>query len=406
MKQEAKEVTPVKKETIKGSMDRRISIDFQDADIKSVLRLMAEYGNVSIVSSDDVKGSVTLTMKDVLWTKALDTILNVNSLSKQQEGNVIIVTTLDRKKRDDEARLKAVDDENKRKDQEHKEKAEKGLLKQVLIEAKIVQATESFVRNIGVQWGFGNQQNVSGGTYGLGVAGGSNTQTTGTLNQYSQSYPSQIGVTNSAGTSLSMAAVNFPAATTSPAIGLVFGGATGFLETQLAALETNGTGKLISAPKVVTMEGIKAVIKQGAEVPYITPASGTSPATVSFKEALLSLEVTPKITDEGKISMEIKASNNSPDYSNEILGNPPIKTSEVESKVVINDGDTIVIGGVMVTDEEKNVQGWPWLQQIPVLGWLFKTEDLTRSKQQLLIFVTPRILKSDKFEENAEKIIN
>lgn len=400
-------VTPVKRETVKGSTDRIISIDFQEADIKSVLRLMAEYGNVSIVSSDDVKGNVTLSMKNVPWKQALDTILEVNSLAKKQTDNIITVTTLERKKKDEADRVKAADDQNKaddeRKAREQKMMAEKGLLKQVLIEAKIVEATEAFVRNIGVQWGFGNQQNVSGGTYGLGVTGGSSTSQT---NTYSQSYPSQIGVTNSDGTSLAMAAVNFPAAIAGPSIGLVFGGATGFLETQIAALETNGTGKLISAPKVVTMEGIKAIIKQGAEVPYTTPASGTSPATVSFKEALLSLEVTPKITDEGKISMEIKASNNSPDYANEVQGNPPIKKSEIESKVVISDGDTIVIGGVMVTDEEKSVSGWPWLQQVPVLGWLFKTENVTKTKKQLLIFVTPRILKGENFKESAEKIIN
>jgi type IV pilus assembly protein PilQ len=282
--------------------------------------------------------------------------------------------------------------------------AEKGLLKQVLIEAKIVEATEDFVRSIGVQWGFGNQQKVSGGTYGLGLTGGSNTSPT---NAKTQSYPPEIGFTDpSTSKSLTMAAVNFPAAIASPTIGLVFGGATGFLETQLAALETNSTGKIISAPKVVTMEGIKAIIKQGAEVPYTTPASGTSPATVSFKEALLSLEVTPKITDEGKISMEIKASNDSPDYQNEVQGNPPIKKSEVESKVVISDGDTIVIGGVMVTNETKAVSGWPWLQKIPVLGWLFKTENINKGKKQLLIFVTPRILKGDNFGESAEKIIN
>jgi type IV pilus assembly protein PilQ len=393
------DITPVKKETVKGYMDRKISIDFQDADIKSVLRLMAEYGNVSIVSSDDVKGNVTLSMKNVPWTKALDTILDVNSLSKQEEGNVIIVTTLARKRQNDDARLKAIDDENKRKDQEHKDKAEKGLLKQVLIEAKIVEATEDFVRTIGVQWGFGNQQKVSGGTYGLGVTGGSNTSTS---NPYTQVYPPEINVTPTRAT----AAVNFPSVIASPAIGLVFGGATGFLETQLAAMETNGTGKLISSPRVVTMEGIKAVIKQGAEVPYTTPASGTSPATVSFKEALLMLEVTPKITDEGKISMEIKASNNSPDYQNEVQGNPPIKKSEVESKVVIGDGNTIVIGGVMATSEDKSASGWPWLQKIPVLGWLFKTESKEIHKKQLLIFVTPKILKSDYLGESPEKIIN
>ena len=393
---------PIKEKTF--NQDKIISIDFQDADIRSVLRLMAEYGNISIVWSDEVRANVTLSMKDVPWIKVLDTILDVNSLSKQQEGNVIIVTTMARKKQNDDAKLKAIDDENKRKDQEHKEKAEKGLLKQVLIEAKIVEATEDFIRNIGVQWGFGNQQKINAGsTYGLGVTGGSNSATT---NAYSQTYPSQIGLKNTTGTSLATAAVNFPSVVASPAIGLVFGGATGFLETQLAALETNGSGKLISSPKVVTMEGIKAIIKQGAEVPYTTPASGTSPATVSFKEALLSLEVTPKITDEGKISMEIKASNNSPDYANEVLGNPPIKKSEVESKVVISDGDTIVIGGVMVTNETKAVSGWPWLQQIPVLGWLFKTENINKGKKQLLIFVTPWILKSDNFGESPEKIIN
>ena len=395
------------KETVKKYTDRVISLDFQDADIKSVLRLMAEYGNISIVSSDEVKGTITLTMKNVPWTKALDTILDLNSLSKKQEGNVIIVTTLERKKKDEADRVKANDDQNKaddeRKAREQKMMADKGLLKQILIEAKIVEATESFVRNIGVQWGFGNQQKVSGGTYGLGLTGGSNSSS---ANAYSQSYPSQIGVTDSSGKALAMAAVNFPTTMASPAIGLVFGGATGFLETQLAALETNGNGKLISSPKVVTMEGIKAVIKQGAEVQYTTPASGTSPATVSFKEALLKLEVTPKITDEGKISMEISASNDSPDYANSVQGNPPIKKSEVQSKVVISDGDTVVIGGVMSTQEDIQDTGWPFLQHIPVLGWLFKTQTSDRTRKQLLIFVTPRILKGDKFTESSEKIIN
>jgi len=152
------------------------------------------------------------------------------------------------------------------------------------------------------------------------------------------------------------------------------------------------------------MEGIKAIIKQGTEVPYTTPASGTSPATVSFKEALLKLEVTPKITDEGKISMDIKASNDSPDWANQVQGNPPIKKAEIESKVVISDGDTVVVGGVMSIDESTSVSGWPWLQKIPVLGWLFKTENVNRNKKQLLIFVTPKILKGDNIKESAGKL--
>lgn len=391
-KGEETEVKPFKTEAVKG-MDRIIDLDFQDADIKSVLRLMAESGNVSIVSSEDVKGSITLSMKNVPWKQALDTILDLNSLTKRQTGHIITVTTLDRKKKDEADKARAADDQNKaddeRKAREQKMMAEKGLLKQVLIEAKIVEATEDFVRKIGVEWGFGNQQKVSDGTYGLGVTGGSSTATTPT--PYTQNYPPQVGLT-----SKTMAAVNFPSSSVvGPAIGLVFGGASGFLEAQLAALETNGTGKLISAPKVVTMEGIKAIIKQGTEVPYTTPASGTSPATVSFKEALLKLEVTPQITDEGKISMDIKASNDSPDWGKEVQGNPPIKKSEIESKVVISDGDTVVVGGVMSIDESTSVSGWPWLQKIPVLGWLFKTENIKRNKKQLLVFVTPRILKGD-----------
>ena len=247
---------PVKRETARKQTDRIISLDFQEADIKSVLRLMAEYGNVSIVSSDEVKGNITLSMKNVPWSKALDTILDLNSLTKREEDNVIVVTTQERRKKDYADKLKAIDDENERKNKERSVLAEKGLLKQVLIEAKIVEATEEFIRNIGVQWGFGNQQKVSGGTYGLGVTGGSNPVST---NTYSQVYPSEIGIKNVSGTSLAMAAVNFPMTVASPAIGLVFGGATGFLEAQLAALESNTTGKIISAPKVVTMDGIKAV---------------------------------------------------------------------------------------------------------------------------------------------------
>jgi type IV pilus assembly protein PilQ len=158
------------------------------------------------------------------------------------------------------------------------------------------------------------------------------------------------------------------------------------------------------------MDGIRAIIRQGDEVPYITPpTTAGGAATVSFKEALLKLEVLPKITDEGKISMDITATNDVPDYAKAALnpqGNPPIRKSEVTSKVVINDGDTVVVGGIFKSSDEKSVSGWPWLQQIPVLGWLFKTEGITKSKKQLLIFVTPRILKGDNLGESSEKIIN
>ncbi|MEN6620769.1 MAG: secretin and TonB N-terminal domain-containing protein [Smithella sp.] len=398
----------IKKETVTGNTDKYVSLDFQDADIKSVLRLMAEYGNMSIVSGDDVRGNVTLNMKNVPWSQALDTILDVKGLAKKKNGGVISVMTLERMKKEEADKTKA---EDLYKERELKLMVEKGLLKQILIEAKIVEATESFVRNIGINWGFGVNQSVSGGDYGLGISAGSNASSTN-INAARQNYPSQItqGFTTSTGTPLQMAAVNFPAsaaAVGTPAIGVVFGGASAFLEVQLAALESNATGKVLSAPKVLTMEGVKATIKQGSEIPYTTPASGTSPATISFKEALLKLEVTPKITDEGKISMEIKANHDEPDYITmaKVSGstNPPINKSEIDSKVVVQNGDTIVIGGILKSSNSTSVSGLPWLQKIPVLGWLFKTENTSRDKKQLLIFITPKILQNAELAGSIEK---
>lgn len=393
--------------------NKLISLDFQDADIKSVLRLMAEYGNMSIVSGEDVKGTVTLTMKNVPWEQALDTILDINGLAKKQMGDVISVMTLEKKKKDENDKAKAEEDQRKaedqRKDREQKLMVEKGKLRQIVIEAKIVEASETFTRNIGVQWGFTGRQ--SPGEYGMRYTGGSNTSNL-TTNLQTFAYPYQIPYYKAGSTTnepLYTSAVNFPAALASPTLGLVFGGSAGFIELQLQALEENTTGKVISSPKVVTMEGIKATIKQGAEVPYVTPASGTSPATVSFKEALLKLEVEPKITDEGKISMKIKASNDVPDWAKADLnpqGNPPINKSEIDSTVLVQDGDTVVIGGVQKAQEDKSVSGLPWLQKIPVLGWLFKTDNTTREKRQLLIFVTPKILQGSGLAENAGKDVN
>ena len=141
------------------------------------------------------------------------------------------------------------------------------------------------------------------------------------------------------------------------------------------------------------MDSVKALIKQGQQVPIVTPGTANNPPTVTFKDALLKLEVKPTITAEGKISMEINASNDYPIWERQVAGNPPINTSMVESTVVIGDGDTIVIGGVLQTLDTKGMSGVPWLSRIPFLGWLFKQETTTREKRELLIFVTPKIIK-------------
>ena len=402
------EAKPAKKIISKRNTDRLITLDFQDADIKTVLRLMAEYGNTSIISGDDVKGKVTLTIKNTPWEQALDSILDTQGLAKKQMGDVISVLTLERKKKDENDRRDAeaaqVVAEETRQARELKKLSEKGKLRQILIEAKIVEATEGFVRDLGIQWGFANSQSV--GSYGLGVSGGSNTSSVYT-NPKAFNYPPEITGPISTGlTPLTMAAVNFAGAAASPALGLVFGNARGFIETQLSAMESNQTGKIISSPKVVTMDGVKAIIKQGEEVPYITPGTSTSPPTVTFKEAVLKLEVKPQITEEGKISMEIKATNDTPDYATGKTlpgGNPPIRKNEVESKIVVQDGDTLVIGGVSRTQEDETTAGIPWFYKIPVLGWLFKTENISKQKLQLLIFITPKIIGEAGLPEGSGK---
>jgi type IV pilus assembly protein PilQ len=381
---EEKKTKPIIKEDPAKYTQTRISIDFQDAEIKSVLRLMAEYGDVNIVAGDDVKGKVTLSMKNVPWEQALDTILDINSLSKRQEYNVITVTTMAKSRKD-------AADREKQREVDQKILSEKGLLKQIMIEAKIVEVTETFARTLGIEWrvGFadysaGSEDRFFGSSGGTGSGGGS---------------------VWSGGTAAPL--INVSPLLTGPAIGLVYGGLNAVIDAQLSALEENGTGKIISSPKIVTMEGMKASIKQGQEVPYIT-YDDNGRAKVEFKEALLKLEVTPRITEEGKITMDIIASNDYPEWSrtNTRNENPPINKNEVKSQLLVNDSDTIVIGGVSVDQDDKSDSGLPWLQKIPILGYLFKTEIKSSTKRQLLIFVTPRIVDGDSIAQNEYNRIN
>jgi type IV pilus assembly protein PilQ len=257
-----------------------------------------------------------------------------------------------------------------------------------------VEASDDFIRNLGIQWGGGNSQNI-GGAYGLGITGATNPLTT--ADKFAYNFPAEINP------ALKMAAVNMPSSLLAgPTLGLVFGGAHGFIEAQLQALEKTTQGKIISSPKVVTMDDVKAVIKQGEEIPYVTPATTTSPATIAFKDALLKLEVKPKITPDNRISMDIKATNDRADYTKALVAGQqmPIIKNEVESKVVVQDGDTVVIGGVAKVDETKITAGAPWFYKIPVLGWLFKTENIDIKKRQLLIFITPKILSESGYIED------
>jgi type IV pilus assembly protein PilQ len=365
--------------------NRLISLDFQDAPIKSILQTLAEHGDVNIVSGDDVKSppNVTVNLKKVPWKLAFDTVVRTNGLiAKLSCNNLIIVMTIN-KDRDEEKSLKATekdkwDSDRARREEEQKRLEQEGKKKQISIEAKIIEATDDFFRGLGVQWGGATTTENFGAMIGTNPSGGVT------------SLPNGIGLTSE------KLAVNFPMSVLAPSIGLVLGNANSVLSAQIQALETNSQGKVISSPKVTTMDGVKAIIKQGDEIPYVTKDAQGSP-TVNWKEATLSLAVTPKITPDGKISMDVLAKNDTPLYERAaaLQGNVPIRKSEVTSMVVVQDGETLVIGGILKTEESVGSSGVPCISKIPILGWLFKTENTTKSRRQVMVFITPTIVKTE-----------
>jgi len=378
-----------------GQTNNCITVDFQDADIRGVLRLLAEQGNVNIVASPEVKGNVTVRMENVPWDQVLATILDINGLTQKRAGGVISIMTAERAKKDEADRVASVQSRQKEEDAAKKTEQEKlvesGKLRQISIEAKILEATDTFTRNLGVQWGYGSTSTVFSGNYPLGVIAGTNPS--GIID--STTTPPAV-TTLSSGLAMTRGAlaVNFPVNAFAPALGIVLGSAYSVFSAQIAAMEKTGQNKLISSPRVVTMDGESATIEQGEEIPVVTPASANNPATTTYKPAVLKLTVKPRITPDGKISMEISAKNDYPvKAEKDAQGNMPIYTNKVDSKVVISNGDTIIIGGIMKTEEAKGETGIPWLSKIPLIGWLFKVQTLDQNKRELYVFVTPRIIQ-------------
>ncbi|TSA51945.1 MAG: hypothetical protein D4R45_07780 [Planctomycetaceae bacterium] len=380
----AKEVPEKGKKEVKYT-GQKITLDFQEANIKTVLRTLAELGNTNIVSGEDVKGDVTVHMKNIPWDQALDSIADIHGLVIKPMGNVTSVMTVEKVKKNEqarqageEARVKA---EFLQKEAEKKRLIEKGNLRQVSIEARIVEAKTTFSQKLGVEWGGGYQRS------NWGFLAGTNPLTTGvsgtsTLTQL----PTGIGLTSE------QLAVNFPVAVAAPTIGVALGGSKAILDAQLRALESEGDGKVISSPRVTTLDGVEATIEQGKEVPIVTPAAGDSPASVEYKKALLKLTVTPKITPAGRISMKIVAENKDLNWTDKVGDNPAINTSGVNSTIVVKDKDTIVVGGIYKLSDTTTITGVPGLSKIPILGWLFKSEVKSKETREILIFITPRIV--------------
>ncbi len=413
---------------------KRVSFEFKDIDIQNLLRVIAEISKRNVVLADDVSGRVTIRLRNVPWDQALDLILRTKQLGKEEFGNIIRIAPL--KTLEEEARLRqerkkslqqqedllvnlipvnyavASDMASRVKDvlsergsvtvdtrtnvlivkdvRSNTEKA-RALVRsldtqtpQVLIESRIVEANTTFSRQLGVQWG---------GQTRVGSATGN---ATGLI------FPNNVAVTGGApGAGLGVAenpnfAVNLPAAVgegSGGALGFVFGSAAGALQLnlRLSAAENEGTVKTISAPKVTTLDNNTARISQGVSIPF-SQASAQGVNT-TFVEARLSLEVTPHITQDGSILMSINASNNQPDpASTGANGQPAIQRKEANTQVLVKDGDTTVIGGIYVRRGSTATARVPFLSSIPVLGLLFKNHTERDDRQELLIFITPRIL--------------
>ena len=442
-----------------GYQGPRVSINYQNGDVRALLRLMAEELGLNAVISETVTGTTTLVLKDVPADQVIDIIFQQKGLDMRKKGNIIMIAPRDeiatREKLEFESKQQISELEPLRLEQfqlNYQKATDVARLlaglapvgaagggampntaaqrilskrgsavadpqsniifindipskleeirsfinaidigaRQVLIEARVVEASDSFNRSIGTRLNFLNQkQNVLGGS-GWNVTGGSITPGTRTA----------TATTNPTQTTPQTVGVNLPSYTSTGgtlALSLFNSNLTKFLNLEIAALESDGIGKIISSPRVITANNVKAKIEDGTEVPYVTTqTSGTAVTqTVSFKSAKLSLEATPQITPEGTVRMAIVVKKEEPDWTRAVLGNPPIKSSIVETNVVVENGGTVVIGGVFVTKSEDTVEKVPLLGDIPFLGWLFKYKNDTGNRRELLVFITPRVI-SDK----------
>jgi type IV pilus assembly protein PilQ len=414
-----------------------ISLDFQGADLRAVLRTFAEISGLNIVIDPAVQGTVDVALRDVPWDQALDIILRANKLGYSVDGTIVRIAP--------NIVLKAEEDERKALADAQNDASQLGTLQrqlsyakgeevatllktanvltkrgqanvdprtntlivrdvpsqfpeittlidgidraqpQVEIEARIVQTNKTYARALGVQWGFGGRVDPSlGNTTNLafpnngsltGRAGGTQGPATGS-------------------TTGQPTAVNLGVAGAPSAVGLALGSVNGAfnLDVALSALESSGNGRLLSTPRVTTQNNVAAEMTQGVQIPIQTVSNNT--VTVSFKDAALTLKVTPQITSANTVIMLISVENATPDFSRQVNNIPPINTQRANTQVLVSDGQTTVIGGIYVSNSTYSNDKTPGLGNVPLLKWLFKRERVDESNTELLIFITPRIIKS------------
>lgn len=442
------EVKPLKEDTnklgqgVKNYRGDKLSLNFQNVEVRAVLQVIADFTGLNIITSDTVSGNLTLRLKDVPWDQALDIVMQAKGLDMRKNGSVIWIAPRDelltKEKLELEQRSQIAELEPVRTEtfQLNYQKAEtfkqifgidggaRSILtkrgsavvdprtnqlfitdiaskldeiralvqktdiptRQVLIEARIVEATDTFSSNLGAKLSFGVQQN----RFALGgqQAPGTNTTTGSTP-------PTTGSTTGFAPTALDGSSVNLPApgingnSAGSVALTLFNAAATRFIGLELSALEADGKGKIISSPRVITADQLKALIEQGTELPY-QQATSSGATSVSFRKANLKLEVTPQITPDGNVILDVDVTKDSVGITTP--SGFAIDTKHVQTQVLIDNGGTVVIGGIYTQTEANSVSKIPFLGDIPVFGNLFKTTGKQNDKTELLIFLTPKVL--------------
>lgn len=404
---------------------QKISLDFQNADIHNVLRLLAEVSKLNIVAGDDVTGKVTLKLDRVPWDQALDVVLAARGLGMVRTGNVIRVAPLAKVAEESKRLMESQQvgpmvteyiqvnygKAEKLKDQIDKIRSERGSVtfdertnkivikdtpaviedaraivsaldeptRQVLIEARIVEATADFSRELGVQWGSGTASNIvqkTGGEWTVGAQGRLGSPTNFAVNPGIPAAADALG-----------------------AIGFTFGrlGTTIVnLDVRLLAMESDGKVHIVSSPKITTLDNKEAYIQQGSKIPYAKQTQDG--ISTEFVEATLKLTVVPHITPDNRISLNIIAKKDEPDWTKATTANqgvPALDTREAKTELLINNGDTVVIGGIIYEKKTKTIAGVPGLSKVPVLGWLFKGEKDATERTELLIFLSATTVKLD-----------
>jgi type IV pilus assembly protein PilQ len=435
-----------------GYRGEKLSFNFQNVEVRAALQAIADISGLNIITSDSVSGNLTLRLKEVPWDQALDVVLQAKGLDMRKNGSVLWIAPkeelLTKEKLELEQRAQIADLEPLKSEifQLNYQKAESfktvfGLdgaadsrnrvlskrgsaiieprtnqlfvtdiasklddirkliqktdiaSKQVLIEARIVEASDSFTRNLGAKLGFADLRTLRGGDSGYAI-GNSNTRIgiggnlTGVGQITGQTPDKGDGYTNSQFINLPAAAINGQDAG-NLAISLFSSAANRFLNLELSALEADGTGKIVSSPRVVTADKAVAIIEQGLELPYqVATSSGAT--SIVFRKANLRLEVTPQITPDGNVVIDVDVNKDS--VGQETRAGFAIDTKHVKTQVMVDNGGTVVLGGIYQQVERNSVSKVPLLGDVPVLGYLFRNTSRTNDKTELLVFITPKIV--------------